>query len=127
MRDLGTLGGTYSFANSINNHNLVVGSSNVLGDAGSHAFLYTDGRMTDLNSLIDPASGWTIHDAYDINDFGQIAATGCRAGQCLALRLDVAALAAPEPSTWVTLLCGLGLLIVSLWLRRAPPNFRKPT
>jgi probable HAF family extracellular repeat protein len=128
LQDLGTLGGTYSFANDINNSNQVVGNSNILGDAGTHAFLYSSGGMTDLNALIDPASGWTIHFAYGINDLGQIAATGCRAGQCVALRLDVAALAAPEPSTWATLLCGLAVLIISLRLRRRePPAFRAPT
>jgi probable HAF family extracellular repeat protein len=126
MHDLGTLGGTYSFANSINNSNHVVGSSNILGDAGSHAFLYADGGMTDLNSLIDPASGWTIHFAYDINDHGQIAATGCRAGECLPLRLDLAVTAVPELSVWATLLCGLAVLLMSLWMQRAPPVFRTP-
>ncbi len=43
---------------------------------GSHAFLYTDGVMQDLNAFIDPLSEWTLLQATGINDRGQIAGTG---------------------------------------------------
>ena len=52
MRDLGTLGGSYSYGMSINGKNTVVGYSTV--DALKmriHAFLYTEGKMRDLGSL----------------------------------------------------------------------------
>ena len=55
-----------------------------------HGFVYSDGVMRDLNSLIDPASGWTIQNAWDINDRRQILAFGCRAGDCTALLLSPA-------------------------------------
>ena len=100
----------------------MVGRSN-LADGGNHAFLYADGSMTDLNSLIDPASGWTIHSASDINDHGQIAATGCRAGECLALRLDLAVAAVPELSTWVAMLAGLIILGFAARRQTRPENF----
>jgi probable HAF family extracellular repeat protein len=32
--------------------------------------------MQDLNSLIDPSSGWYLEDANGINDAGQIVGTG---------------------------------------------------
>jgi hypothetical protein len=32
--------------------------------------------MVNLNDLIDPASGWTLDGAYDINDDGAILALG---------------------------------------------------
>lgn len=44
--------------------------------------------MRDLNTLIDPDLGWSLRDADGINNSGQIAATGCNAGICFALRLD---------------------------------------
>src|SRR5262249_8147792 len=39
--DLGTLGGSYSYANAINDLGQVVGSAYLPGDAGQHAFLIT--------------------------------------------------------------------------------------
>lgn len=124
MSDIGTLGGTESTATGINNAGQVVGTSSILGDAASHGFFYSDGAMRDLNSLIDPALGWTIHFAYDINDHGQIAAAGCRAGDCVALRLDPAVAPVPEPPACAALGCGLALLAMSLCMHRAPPVFR---
>jgi len=51
MRDLGTLGGTLGVALLINKHGLVVGGSNLAGDATFHPFLWQDGVMTDLGTL----------------------------------------------------------------------------
>ena len=42
----------------------------------SHAFLYTDGKMFDLNSLVDASVGWTLLGGTAINDSGQIAGVG---------------------------------------------------
>lgn len=89
MQDLGTLGGTFSVAQGINNQDQIVGAS-LLADpnAPSHGFIYSGGSMRDLNSLIDPASGWVIENAWDINDRRQILAFGCRGGDCTALLLS---------------------------------------
>jgi len=69
--DLGTLGGATSMAFAINNLGDTVGSS-AIPSGINHAFLYTSGTMKDLNSMIPAGTGWTLVQAYDINDNGQI-------------------------------------------------------
>ena len=44
MRDFGTLGGTDSMADSINDRGAVVGFSYTADDAATHAFVYRKGR-----------------------------------------------------------------------------------
>lgn len=102
MHDLGTLSlGGFSIASDVNNLGQVVGVSD------NRAFLYTGSGMIDLNTLIDPASGWTLRNASAINELGQIAANACTVdGACFAVRLDPV----PEPETCAMLLAGLGLL-----------------
>jgi probable HAF family extracellular repeat protein len=77
-QSIGTLGGTLSTALGINDKGQVVGWSTIGGTSGlSHAFLYQNGTMTDLNSLLPPAfSGVTLFGATSINDLGQIVAFG---------------------------------------------------
>lgn len=121
--DLGVLDATSdeSIARGINNRGQVVGNSWVRLDpiySTLHGFLYDrDGGMVDLNTLIDPDSGWVIRDANAINDAGQIAATACRAGvfgDCHAVRLDLVS-QVPEPGGWAMLALGMG----AIGLRRA--------
>jgi len=72
MRDLGTLPGDFlSFANTLNEAGQVVGQS--CDESGNcRAFLWQDGVMTDLNTLIPPQSSLYLTDANDINDHGEI-------------------------------------------------------
>ena len=68
MKDLGTLGGTFSEADALNDSGDVVGKSFVAGDPGWHAFLWKHGVMTDLGTL----PGDTFSQALSINAKGQI-------------------------------------------------------
>jgi probable HAF family extracellular repeat protein len=71
VTDLGTLGGTESFAYAINDSGQVVGLSRTAGDASTHSFLYSNGRMTDLYPL-NSKSILTVGPT-GINNSGQIA------------------------------------------------------
>ncbi len=64
---LGTLGGTTSTPNDINNAGVIVGKANMAGDAYAHAFVYQNGTMTDLGTL-----GGNDSTAYALNEQGQI-------------------------------------------------------
>ena len=64
--DLGTLGGTFSFAGAINERGQVVGYSET-ASGEIHAFLWHQGVMTDLGTL-----GGTISQAFTINERGQV-------------------------------------------------------
>jgi probable HAF family extracellular repeat protein len=79
MQDLGTLGGDASAAHGINDSGEVVGSSvtGIDGFAGSDAFLYDDGSMYNLTSLIgnEYSCVW-LTSATAINNRGQILANG---------------------------------------------------
>lgn len=72
---LGSLGGPGPFcsARGINADGDVVGSSST--GSQIHAFIYTDGTMSDLNSLIGPTTV-VLTQATGINDSGQISAQG---------------------------------------------------
>jgi len=71
LTDLGTLGGTESFAYAINDAGLIVGVSRLKGDSGTHAFLYDKGKMTDLYPL--NSQNVTTVGPTGINNLGQIA------------------------------------------------------
>ena len=66
MTDLGTLGGTFSFAVAINDLGQVVGSSTTT-TGEIHAFRWQAGVMTDLGTL-----GGTSSEAHAINGRGRI-------------------------------------------------------
>jgi len=76
MTDLGTLNGGYSSGYGIN------ASGQVVGQSDGRAFLYTDGKMVDLNALLahDPTGPLALYtyltEARAINDLGWIVANG---------------------------------------------------
>jgi probable HAF family extracellular repeat protein len=67
MKDLGTLGGTAGFAGDINDEGIVVGQSNLAGDATYHPFLWKGNQMTDILTL-----GGNDGGALRINDAGVV-------------------------------------------------------
>jgi probable HAF family extracellular repeat protein len=76
MRDLGTLpGDAISEALGINEAGQIVGVSFGAGFSHPRAFLWQDGAMMDLNSLIPTGSSLTLQVAGDINDRGEITGT----------------------------------------------------
>jgi probable HAF family extracellular repeat protein len=106
MHDLGTLGGPGSSGFSINASGHVVGFSQPAGQDTYHAFLYTAGQgMVDLNSLIDPLSGWELLSAVGINDSGQIAGSGKIDGRDRAFLLTP--IQVPEPSSCLLVIAAL--------------------
>ena len=127
--DLGTLGGSSSFAYDVSDSGAAVGYSWLADGPNPHAFLYSDGILVDLNSLIPANSGWELLGAYGINHAGQIVGEGLYQGQDQAfllnptpvpgLRLAGAAFeltsidtGVPEPGTFLLLVSGVGLIVV---------------
>jgi probable HAF family extracellular repeat protein len=74
LTDLGTLGGDHSVAFGINAAGDVVGYAQLPGAAGEdHAYLYRDGVMVDLNTVLAPdVEGVELMMAEGISDGGQI-------------------------------------------------------
>jgi probable HAF family extracellular repeat protein len=72
MNDLGTLpGDVVSWAETINNRGEAVGTS---CDANNnmHPFIWQNGTMTDLKTVMSPDSPWVLLEALGNNDRGQI-------------------------------------------------------
>src|SRR5579884_138755 len=83
MHDLGTLGGKFSQANAINDRGQIVGYSSTASapEFETDAFLYDNGSMIDLNSLLPAGSDFArLALASAINDRGQIVGYGITTG-----------------------------------------------
>jgi len=123
MSDLGSFGGLDITIGGMNQHGQVVGTGNTW-DGPDVAFISSDGALVDLNTLVDPALGWRITSAIDINDHGQIVANACTSTLCSAVRLDLAGVV-PEPGGALQLLPGLMLLACVRKRRgRTAPEYR---
>ncbi len=80
LTPLGSLGGSHTFAQAINDRGQVVGSSDLSKSARVplHAFLWQNGKMTDLGTL-----GGSYSEPTAINDRGQIIGTSLTASRRL--------------------------------------------
>ena len=81
LKDLGTFAGNTStvWGFAINDSGIVVGQSTFAGTY--HAYVYSNGKIKDLNGMIPSGSGWVLIDAHGINATGQIVGTGTHNGQ----------------------------------------------
>jgi probable HAF family extracellular repeat protein len=90
MQDLGVLANSgFSWGFAINNPGTVVGLCEQYVDGAylDRAVIVQSGAMQDLNTMIDPTSGWQLDIAYGINDSGQIVGEGTIGGQIHAFLL----------------------------------------
>ena len=85
MQDLGALGWSGSIAYDINDKEQVVGALKT--GQNTHAFIWANGQMKDLNNLIAANSGWVLSDARAINNKGRIVGSGTINGQTRAFLL----------------------------------------
>ena len=79
ITDLGTVDqDPCSFSSAINSKAQIVGASlpGCAFDSNTRAFLWEDGSIFDLNTLISPGASLHLQWARDINDRGEIAGTG---------------------------------------------------
>lgn len=92
MQDIGTLPGAFATVagccRTINNLGEVVGFS--ISQNGSTAFLWRDGIMMDLNTLIPANSSLYLLGAYSINDAGEIVGQACVLPDCTELHAFIA-------------------------------------
>jgi probable HAF family extracellular repeat protein len=75
VTDLGTLGGTFSFGVGINNEGWVAGLSTLPGDLNQHAFVWRNGKITDLGTLGGPNSAPSFSPFSERGDLGGEAET----------------------------------------------------
>jgi probable HAF family extracellular repeat protein len=113
VTDLGTLGGHYSYALGINNSNVLVGGSFVDSkDSIYHAFIWSNGAMTDLNTALDATgAGWTLVEARAINDAGQISGMGNFGGVSHAFLLRLASVVIQAPQITAIQMSGQDVVI----------------
>lgn len=115
-RDIGSLGGDYTFANGMNEWGQVVGVSR-LSNGEDHAFFYDGQRMLDLSDqLAGSMLGWTSLQAKAINGNGQILMTGVFNDARHAVLITASI---PEPATAPLMLLGLAGLGLLTGRRRA--------
>jgi probable HAF family extracellular repeat protein len=97
MQDLNTLpGDPISEALGINEQGQIVGVSYGAGFANPRAFIYQNGKMTDLNTLVQQNAPLYLQAAQEINDSGVIVGQGCVPGNCSGSSPSIAFVAIPR-------------------------------
>jgi len=107
-----------SVAVGINDANTVVGFGGPVGflpaglNQGTHrALLWDDGVAYDLNSLTTNGSDWTLLEAWDVNNRGEIVGVGLHHDQGLRAFILTPV---PEPASVWTMLLGMAVLLGAL-------------
>lgn len=127
---LGTLqpSDTASFAHGIDSKGDIVGNSGThvfdYTNASGHGFLYTSGKMYDLNSLLDSSKlHWTVNDGTAINDSGWIAGEGFYSvnDNTTGVYHPILLIPVPEPGGLPLLVVG-GLTALAWTILRAEKN-----
>jgi MYXO-CTERM domain-containing protein len=134
ITELGSLGGATSGAESLNNQGQVVGWATLAGAPGSPtytqpeaAFLYENGRMYNLNSLLNPGvPPLDLGLATGINNLGQILAVGQDSQVYLLTPTTTQDSTAPPPIPEVSTLAFAALAIAALGARRISRRRRGP-
>lgn len=103
MQDIGALDGdSVSEATGVNSYGVVVGVS----FPSDRPFIYANGKMTDLNKLIDPSSPYLLtgNADVDINDRGEIVGQACvlQSGVCTSSSALPAFMLVPSGSGYQT-------------------------
>lgn len=89
--------GIFRKALGINNRGEIVGvegSDPAVPDPPDHAVIWRHRKRVRLDDLLDPAAGWKLQEAADINEVGQIVGVGTKAGRAHAFLLTPASAAA---------------------------------
>lgn len=118
--DMGTLGSGFLIHEvfDINSSYQAVGRAwNSAFGQGFSPFLYRDGTMVNLNSLLPAGSGWVLTRPISINDAGEIIGIGTFNGTQSGFKLTPV----PEPAA----LAGLAIMTVATALRRGRHRARK--
>ena len=111
----------------VNDSGVIVGES-AIASGTSHAFVYGLGgnnTMQDMNTVFGSSgyniipSGWTLTDAYGIDNDGDIAGFASNGTYNLAFLI---AASVPEPCTLLLAAIGLAGLLAYAWKKRQPPT-----
>jgi hypothetical protein len=111
-----TFGFTTSYAYNINDAGIAVGYANkydALGNfVGLRAVIWgPDGVAIDLNSLIDPASGWVLSEAHDITNDNWITGIGVSSSDGTR-QIRQFLIQVPEPTSMSLMFLGIIVLRV---------------
>jgi probable HAF family extracellular repeat protein len=143
-----TNAGKANTAWKLNDFGQVVGETHQDSGGLHRAAIYVDGiGIQDLNQLIDPAAGWLLRAAFDINERGQIVGWGEHEGAWRGFRLDptwfstygagcfgggghrpaLAGFGAPNPGATIALMMAEGVPGGAGWLFLAATTGSAPT
>jgi len=84
---------------SINDSDQIVGTAQNASGL-SHAMLWQNGTVTDLNSLLPVDSGWVLTGAWSINDSGEIVGSGTYDGVQTSFLLNLSASSVMLPAVY---------------------------